>query len=172
MNRNLLTGVFLLLCLLLIVSESQACDDTAPLAKLSNPFHQHVCVGEGVNFDAIGGAVHGSHDPDNGSPYGEGHGISIYGWYYGDGGGWNYTDGGTPTHTYDSPGLYTVYLYVYDDDEGTRSEDYDYCMVYVDEVDSVVKIDPGPEEEGHVYILLGDYVLLEAKKSNLGNYRY
>ena len=78
----------------------------------------------------------GSYDPDNGTPYGGGKGIDIYGWWYGYG-NWDYSSGGTPSHTYDTAGMYWVDLYVYDDDEGTRSQYKASCRVYVVEVDKI-----------------------------------
>jgi len=134
MNRRILTAVLILVSLSFIVSPCYAWD-TFPIARIVDPIPQYICVGDAASFDGVGSAPAqtGSYDPDNGTPYGGGKGIDIYGWWYGYG-NWDYSSGGKPSHTYDTAGVYYVHLYVYDDDLGTQSQYWDTCMVYVVEV--------------------------------------
>jgi len=142
MSRYFLAGVLILASLSFIVSPCYACN-TLPIAEIVNPYYQYICVGNAASFNGVGYSGTGSHDPDNGYPYGGGHGIDIYGWWYGYG-NWDYSSGGTPSHTYNTAGSYWVYLYVYDDDGGWRSQYSDSCRVYVVEVASLLP-DEGTE---------------------------
>ncbi len=166
MNRRILTAVLILVSLSFIVSPCYAWD-TLPIAEIVNPYYQYICVGDAADFDGVGSAPAqtGSYDPDNGEPYGGGRGIDIYGWWYGYG-NWDYSSGGTPSHTYDTAGAYWVYLYVYDDDGGWRSQYSDSCRVYVVEVDKVVK--SGTADEGPLYVCLNGTVDLQAKPNPAG----
>jgi len=139
MKKRISTALFVLVCLSLIASKSYACLEE-PIPEIVSPYEQTVCVGTVVYFDGKGTCdpETGSHDPDNGSPCGCGHGIIIYSWSFGDDSDPDpYPDFfGTPTHTYTIPGEYTVLLNVGDDDwQGSSYPDE--CTVYVVKVENV-----------------------------------
>jgi PKD repeat protein len=135
----------------LLVGKTHAWDDLPPIPDINNPYSQFVCVGCPVQFD---GST--SYDQDE-----AGESIEHWYWYYGDDGYWH-DDGPTPTHTYNAPGAYLVWLHV-EDDEGTESlvEDDDCCIVYVVKVDKVVEA--GTTNEGPLYVCPDDTVNLQAK---------
>ena len=136
MNRRFLTTVFILTYCFLFVSKSDACE-LPPIAEISNPYSQTVCVGGSVSFD---GST--SYDQDEG-----GDSIEFYYWNYSEDSNWH-EDGATPSHifyTSNTPGEnYWIYLYV-EDDEETLSEDYAYCQVTVVGIESV-DTDPSGQE--------------------------
>ena|GEM_PF-1996334 len=134
------------------IGYSLACDDTLPKAELTSPGSQSICVSEPADLNAVGTEEDetGSYDEDNGPPYGGGHGISIYGWWFGDGNEWDYDSGGKPNDGYDAPGVYTVSMCVYDDDLQRKSDTNIPCTVYVVEVNKVEDAFTGIED--HIYV--------------------
>ncbi|MDH4239891.1 MAG: PKD domain-containing protein [Phycisphaerae bacterium] len=148
MNRRLLTAVFILACCFLFVSRSNACEQP-PIAEISNPYSLTVCVGCEVEFD---GST--SYDQDE-----EGNSVEVYYWNYSEDSNWH-EDGEEPNHVFNTAGYYGVYLYV-EDDEEVMSDTYDSCIVYVVEVDKIVK--QGSTNDGPLFFCPDDSVSLEAK---------
>ena len=125
MNRRLLTGFVILVSLAVLVDRSHAWDQD-PIAIIY-PWYLFEKVGEEITFDACN-----SYDPDNGYPYGGGHGlVCCYLWTWppeAEGiteyaqGGDDWTTGWAKCH-FDTPGIYYVYVEV-EDDEGATGTDY------------------------------------------------
>ena len=148
MNRRLLTAVFILACCFLVVGKSDACE-LPPIAVISNPYSQTVCVGCEVEFD---GST--SYDQDE-----EGNSVEVYYWNYSVD-SYCHEDGEEPNHVFNTAGYYGVYLYV-EDDEEVMSETYDSCVVYVVGANSIVE--QGTTDEGPLYVCPDDTVNLEVK---------
>ena len=162
MNKRFITSVLVLIYVSFIVSQSYACTDDPPIPSIASEEYQDVPIGS-VDFNGVGTEIPetGSYDPDNGSPYGGGHGIDKYFWKYGDDPNdpnWH-EDGGTPSHVYDTAGVYDVALFVVDDDN-TPSDGNDYCEVWVYEVNEVVE--SGTLDSGPLFVGLNEEVSLIA----------
>ena len=161
MNRGLLGGFAVLLSLFVIADNSYGWYQY-PEARIVD-WYKVVCIGQTVNFDAEGSLNDqtGSYDPDNGSPYGGGHGIDHYDWSFPPGASETSSSGGHASCKFNSPGTYHVWVEVTDDDPYplTSSE---YSLVRVVKVDKVVKDVEGPPDEGPLYVLPGSSVALQA----------
>lgn len=136
MNRGLLAGFAVLLSLFVIADKSYGWYQS-PEARIVG-WYKRVCVGQTVNFDAEGSlsAQTGSYDPDNGSPYGGGHGIDQYDWSFPSGASETSSSGGHASCKFNSPGLYNVWVEVTDDDPYPLTSS-DYSLVRVVKVDSI-----------------------------------
>jgi PKD repeat protein len=80
------------------------------------PKYQEVEVGEEAWFTG-----NSSYDPDG---Y-----VIYYSWHFGDG---ETANGSTVTHIYSSPGTYVVWLYIYDNENGTASDSGEVTVLYND----------------------------------------
>ncbi len=162
MSKRFITSVLILAYVSFVVSQSYACVDDPPIPGITSEEYQDVPIGS-VDFNGVGTEIPetGSYDPDNGSSYGGGHGINKYFWKYGDDPNdpnWH-EDGGTPSHVYDTAGVYDVALFVVDDDN-TPSDGNDYCEVWVYEVNEVVE--SGTLDSGPLFVCLNEEVSLLA----------
>jgi hypothetical protein len=118
MNRQFIFGAVILACLCLSVSQSYAWNQP-PVAVIDGSYYKYAHVGTPKEF-----TDYDSYDPDG---YIVWHGWDFPGIFYG-------TSEPSITHTFDSCGVYYVYLRV-QDNEGMLSYYDDSCKVYVVDVD-------------------------------------
>ena len=163
MNKRCLTGLLVLLCMAMAVTNARACNLT-PVAQIcdsNTPYTQWVCVGDTVALD---GSM--SYDTDGT--------VVLWEWDV-----WYYDEqeeewvkverptGERTSFEPNDPGKYCIELWVKDDDKDyCKTTDTDWCTVYAVEVAEVVKFSSG--ESGPLYTCLDGEVVLEAKSNVSG----
>ena len=149
MKRCSAVGLFVTICLWFVVGRSYAWT-SHPVSQIVSA-DQFICVGDTAYFDGktyTSPTSHGSYDPDNLEPFGDGHGIERADWDYGDG-EWGTDVGLITSHPYSSASKYHVWLWVLDDN-GDWCDTPDDCWVYVAAVEKIVQL--GTDDEGPIEV--------------------